>query len=68
LPPLEYLTLEDKMMTVLYSMMVFGMIELAVQRKFNPEEEMDEAIYINKRFRQTLPIVIIGTGIAVWFL
>jgi len=68
LPPLEYLTLEDKMMTVLYSMMVFGMIELAVQRKFNPEEEMDEAVYINKRFRQTLPIVIIGTGIAVWFL
>jgi len=67
LPPLEYLTLEDKLMTTLYAVIMFGMLEIAVQRKYN-EDKMEKAEVINKKFRMMIPVVVIGTFGLVWFL
>jgi len=67
LPPLEYLTLEDKLMTTLYALIIFAMVEIAVQRKFN-EDDMEKAVSINKKFRLTIPVLIIGTFGLVWLL
>jgi len=66
LPPLEYLTLEDKLMTVLYAFIIFGMVEVATQRKFN-ENNKEKAEVINKKFRLAIPIVLIGTFALVWW-
>jgi len=68
LPPLEYLTLEDKMMTVLYSLIITSMVSLAIQRKFNKEEDEKKAEKLNLKIRYLIPIIIVGTFLAVWNL
>lgn len=67
LPPLEYLTLEDKLMTVLYALIIMSFVALAAQRKFNKNEELEKAEKINKKFRYLIPAVIIITLSSVWF-
>ncbi len=67
LPPLEYLTLEDKIMTVLYALIVFGMIEIAAQRKYNQGKD-EIAVQINKKFRFLIPVVVVGTLGLVWWI
>ena len=67
LPPLEYLTLEDKLMTTLYALIMFAMVEIATQRKYN-EGKMEKAEAINKKFRFMIPILLVGTFAAAWWL
>ena len=68
LPPLEYMTLEDKLMTVLYALVITSLVALAIQRKFNKEEDDEKAERLNKKIRYALPIIIVGTFLAVWQL
>jgi len=67
LPPLEYLTLEDKVMIPLYSLIVFAMVEIAAQRKFSRNDEK-KAEAVNKKFRFAIPIVVIVTFVLIWGL
>ena len=67
LPPLEYLTLEDKMMTVLYALIIVAFLALAAQRKFNKSEDEQKAEQINRKFRYIIPVVIGVVFSAVWF-
>ena len=59
LPPLEILTLEDKAMMALYSILILAMIELVIQRKFNPKEEVEKAKKINKIIRYLVPPMVL---------
>ena len=61
LPPLEYLTLNDKILTVVYVMIIFSTLEILIQRKFNERDDYKKAHDINKKMRYLLPIVIAGT-------
>ena len=61
LPPLEYLTLEDKAMTVLYAMLGVIMIETMSQIRWNEDDDVDKAKKIDKKFRTVFIIVVIVT-------
>jgi membrane protein insertase Oxa1/YidC/SpoIIIJ len=61
LPPLEYLTLNDKVLTVVYVIIIYSASEILVQRKFNERDDYRKAREINKKMRYTLPIIIVGT-------
>jgi len=65
LPPLEYLTLEDKAMTVLYSMLGVIMIETLAQRKWNEENDIDKAKKIDRKFLIVFIVVAIAVGLSV---
>jgi len=65
LPPLEYLTLNDKVLTVVYVVIIFSASEILVQRKFNERDDYRKARAINKKMRYILPIIIVGTFLAL---
>ena len=51
LPALEYLTLEDQLMTLLYVLLGIVMLENVAQRKWNLEDDLVQALKIDKKFR-----------------
>ena len=57
IPSLEYLTLEDKIITTFYGVLIVMMVELLAQWKYNAENNQEKAQKINKKFRIILPIV-----------
>ena len=63
LPPLEYLTLEDKAMTVLYAMLAVIMVEITAQTKWNEDGDLDKAKKINRKFLIIFIIVAIATAL-----
>ena len=63
LPPLTYLTLEDKVITILYGMLGVIMVEIISQRKWNPEDDLQKAEKIDKKFRMIF--VVVSTAIAI---
>jgi len=63
LPPLEYLTLEDKAMTVLYAMLAVIMVEIMAQRKWNEDDDLDKAKKIDRKFLIIFIIVAIATAL-----
>jgi len=66
LPSLEYLTLQDKLFAVVYSVLLFSIIEVFTQRKFGGREHKETGEKISKTFHILLPIVIIGIFLILW--
>ncbi len=66
LPALEYLTLQDKLFAVVYSVLLFSIIETFTQRKFGGREHKETGEKISKTFHYLLPIVIIGIFLILW--
>ena len=66
LPSLEYLTLQDKMIFVIYVIMFYTIIETSLQRTLNEKGDKKIAETINKKMRYTLPIAIAGFLAILW--
>ena len=66
LPALEYLTLQGKLFAVVYSMLLFSVIEVFTQRQFQGHENIERGVKINKIFRFSLPIFVIGITLILW--
>ena len=66
LPPLEYLTLEDKLMTLLYVMLGVIMIEILFQRRLTDEDDLHHNLKIDKKFRIIFTVVVVITIILLW--
>lgn len=66
LPALEYLTLQGKLFAVVYSMLLFSVIEVFTQRQLQGHENMERGAKINKIFRFSLPIFVIGITLVLW--
>ena len=68
LPPLDYLTLQDKVLSVVYILILYTMAEQLVQRKNNMENDPQKAAQIDRKMQIGLPIMIVGSFSALWFL
>jgi len=68
LPPLSYLTLQDKILTVVYILILYTMAEQLVQRKSNIENDPQKAAQIDRKMQIGLPILIVGIFSAMWYL
>lgn len=68
LPPLDYLTLQDKILTVVYILILYTMAEQLVQRKSNIENDPQKAAQIDRKMQIGLPILIVGSFSALWYL
>ena len=66
LPSLEYLTLQGKLFAVVYSMLLFSLMETFTQRKLRGHEDIKRGAKINKIFRLSLPIFVIGLFAIIW--
>lgn len=63
IPSLEYLTLEDKIITTFYVILIVMMTELLAQWKYNSANNQEKAQKINKKFRIILLTIAIGVFI-----
>ncbi len=63
LPPLAHLTLEDKMMTVLYSMLMVWFAQQFVEQRTNPENDEKKTKSINRKmlYVQLLVVLVLST-------
>ena len=66
LPSLEYLTLQGKLFAVVYSMLLFSIVETFTHRQLGGKENKEKGNKINKIFRFSLPIFVIGLIIILW--
>ncbi len=63
IPSLEYLTLQDKIITTFYVILIVMMTELLAQWKYNSANNQEKAQKINKKFRIILLTIAIGVFI-----
>jgi hypothetical protein len=61
LPSLEYLTLQDKLFAVVYTILLYSITCTFVQKKFGGEENKETGKKIQRKFIYSLPIVVIAT-------
>jgi len=66
LPSLEYLTLQGKLFAVVYSMLIFSVVETFTQMQLRGHENIERSAKINKIFRFSLPIFVIGLWAIMW--
>jgi hypothetical protein len=66
LPSLEYLTLQGKLFAVVYSLLLFSIVETFTQRQLHGHENIERGAKINKIFRFSLPIFVIGIVLILW--
>ena len=66
LPSLEYLTLQDKLIAVVYAILLYSIADTFVQKKFGGEENKETGKKIQRKFIYLLPIVVIGTFLLLW--
>ena len=66
LPSLEYLTLQDKLIAVVYAILLYSIAGTFVQMKFGGEENKETSKKIRRKFLYLLPIVVIGTFLLLW--
>ena len=66
LPSLEYLTLQDKLIAVVYAILLYSIAGTFVQMKFGGEENKEISKKIRRKFLYSLPIVVIGTFLLLW--
>lgn len=59
LPPLAHLTLEDKMMTVLYSMLIVLFAQHFVQQRINPQNDEKKSKSINRKTLYVLLLIVL---------
>ena len=66
LPALEYLTLQDKIFSVVYGILLFSVVETFTHRKFGGAENKEIGKKITKIFHYSLPIFVIGIILILW--
>jgi hypothetical protein len=66
LPSLEYLTLQGKLFAIVYSLLLFSIVETFTQRQLQGHENIEHGAKINKIFRFSLPIFVIGIVLILW--
>lgn len=59
IPPLDYLTLQDKLMTISYLIISYPILGNLLQRKYNIEDDLEEKIKLNRKMFKLLPVLII---------
>ena len=57
LPPLEYLTFEEKLIIIDYVLIAFLLVEVLVQQRYNKNDDV-KTREINKKMTYLLPVVI----------
>jgi len=68
LPPLYYLTLTDKLMALLYVLLIIGFVEIPVQRLLNESNDYRKCKEINKKFIYYVLPLSLGTTTVILFL
>jgi len=66
LPSLEYLTLQDKLVAVVYAILLYSVADTFIQKKFGGEENKETGKKIQRKFLYSLPIVVIGIFLLLW--
>lgn len=59
LPPLDYLTLQDKLMTISYLIISYPIMGNLLERKYNIEGNLEAKIKLNRKMLKFLPVLII---------
>jgi len=59
LPPLEYLTMQGKILTVGYFILVYPLFSNLFQRRYNPEEDKNKNLKINRKMLKILPVAVV---------
>lgn len=65
IPPLDYLTLQDKLLTISYLIISYPIIGNLLQRKYNIDDDLEAKIKLNRKILKFLPVLI---AIGVLFL
>jgi hypothetical protein len=66
LPALEYLTLQDKFLAIIYVILMFAIFETSMQRAYNKKFDEERGEIINRKARYFLPVVVIGAAAFLW--
>lgn len=61
IPPLDYLTLQDKFMTVSYLIISYPILGNFLQRKYNIRDDLEAKIKLNRKMLKILPVLIVLT-------
>lgn len=65
LPPLDYLTMQDKILIVSYITILYALSEEIVQQRRNKDDNTELRFKINRKMLKYLPIVMIGSALAL---
>lgn len=65
LPPLDYLTMLDKILIVIYVIILYALLEEILQQRYNKEDNAELRVKINRKMLKFLPIVIIGSALTL---
>lgn len=65
LPPLDYLTMQDKILIVSYITILYALSEEIIQQRYNKEDNAELKLKINRKMLKFLPIVMIGSALAL---
>lgn len=68
LPPLDYLTMQDKILIVSYVTILYALSEEIIQQRYNKESNAERALKINRKMLKFLPVVMIASALALLFL
>ncbi len=63
LPPLDYLTMQDKILIVSYITILYALSEEVLQQRYNKDDNADLRVKINRKMLKFLPIVMIGSAL-----
>lgn len=65
LPPLDYLTMQDKILIVSYVTILYALSEEIIQQRYNKENNPERALKINRKMLKFLPVVMIISALAL---
>lgn len=65
LPPLDYLTTQDKILIVSYITILYALSEEVIQQRYNKDDNVELKYKINHKMLKFLPIVMIGSALAL---
>ena len=59
LPPLEYLTIQDKIMSISYFIILYPLLTNLIQRKYDLKEDKEKNLKSNRKMLKILPVIVI---------
>ena len=65
LPPLDYLTMQDKILIVSYVTILYALSEEIIQQRYNKENNPERELKINRKMLKFLPVVMIISALAL---
>lgn len=65
LPPLDYLTMQDKILIVSYITILYALSEEVIQQRYNKGDNAEIRFKINRKMLKLLPVVMIGSALAL---